>query len=175
MKDIFRYGFILALICSIAGGVLAGVNFLTHPRIIAQAQAAEDASLKEIIPEAVSFEPVKSEDGEIIYYKAYTGDKKLLAFAFKASGKGYSSSIETMVAMGKEGDILAIKVVSLNETPGLGSRVSEESFTGQFSGKNIRSLNDVQAITGATISSMAVINSVRNRAREIKKLIDSDL
>ncbi len=171
MKEMFHYGFILALICSIAGGLLAGVTFLTHPRIVAQAQAAEDASLKEVIPDAVYFEPVKSDKGETLYYKAYNENTKLLAVAFKASGKGYSSNIETMVAMDKDGGIMAIKVVSLNETPGLGSRVSEESFTAQFGGKNIQNLNEVQAITGATISSKAVIKSVKEKAEEIKALI----
>lgn len=170
MREMLRYGFILAIICSLAGGLLAGVNSLTKSRIMAQAQAEEDASLKEVIPGAERFEAVKSGD-EIIYYKAEDREGRLIGAAFKASGKGYSSSVETMVGMLKDGTISAIKILSQNETPGLGARVAEPSFTSQFSQRNIRDLSQVQAITGATISSKAVIDSVKEKAEEIKKLI----
>jgi Na+-translocating ferredoxin:NAD+ oxidoreductase RnfG subunit len=49
--------------------------------------------------------------------------------------------------------------------------VAESDFTGQFSKKNIQGLSQVQAITGATISSRAVIESVKNKAEEINKLL----
>jgi len=170
MKEMVRYGFILALICIVAAGLLASVNSLTKARIIAQAQAEEEASLKEVIPDGESFEPVKSGE-EIIYYKALDKAGKLLGVVFKASGKGYSSPIETMVGMREDGTVTAIKVLSQNETPGLGARVVEPSFIGQFANKNITRLSEVQAITGATISSKTVIDSVKNRAEEIKELI----
>jgi len=171
MKDMLRYGFILAIICIVASGLLAGVNSLTKSRIIAQAQAEEEAGLKEVIPEALRFETVKSGD-EVIYYKAYDKQGKLVAVAFKASGKGYSSPIETMVGMLKDGTITAIKILSQNETPGLGARVAEGEFIAQF--KNTQDLTKVEAITGATISSKAVIDSVKKKAEEIKKLIQDE-
>lgn len=166
MKEMLRYGFILALICTVAVGLLAGVNYLTKSRIIAQAQAGEDTSLKEVVPEGVIFKPVKSGE-DIIYYKAYDGKGKLVGVAFKSSGKGYSSAIETMVGMLKDGTITAIKILNQNETPGLGARVAEPEFAGQFANKNIQGLARVEAITGATISSKAVIDSVKEKAEEI--------
>lgn len=171
MKEMIRYGFILGVICLVASGLLATVNSLTRPRIIAQAQAEEEGSLKEVIPEAVHFEAVKSKEGEVIYYKAQDKDGKLAGVAFKTSGKGYSSTIETMVGMKKDGTLVAIKILSHNETPGLGAQVAEKPFTVQFSQKNLQNLNEVQAITGATISSKAVIDSVRKKAQEIQALI----
>ncbi len=173
MKEMLRYGFILAVICSVAAGLLAGMNSLTKSRIIAQAQAEEEASLKKVIPESDYFEAVKS-DSEIIYYKAYDKEKKLIGVAFKAAGKGYSSTIETMAGMTRDGKITAIKILSQNETPGLGARVTEPSFTGQFSQRNPQTLNEVQAITGATISSKAVIGSVQAKAKEIQELIKDE-
>ena len=65
----------------------------------------------------------------------------------------------------------AIKVISSNETLGLGMRVAENSFTSQFHNQDALSLSGVQAITGATVSSRAVINSVMKKAQEIKELI----
>lgn len=168
-----RYGFILAVICIVASGLLAGVNVLTKTRIVAQAQVEEDSSLKEVFPEAAHFEAVKSGE-EIIYYKAHDKDKRLLGAAFRASGKGYSSTIETMVGMLKDGTIKAIKILSQNETPGLGARVAEDSFTSRFSNRGMQNLNEVEAITGATISSRAVIDSVKKKAEEIKAMVDSE-
>lgn len=168
MKQMARYGFILAVICMVAAGLLAGVNSLTKSRIIGQAQAEEEAGLKEVMPEAVHFEAIKSGE-EIIYYKAHDKDAKLIGVAFKAQGKGYSGTIETMAGMSRDGAIVAIKILAQNETPGLGARVTEPDFTGQF--KNKKDLNDIQAITGATISSKAVTDSVKKKAEEIKALI----
>ena len=174
MKEMIRYGFILAMICVVASGLLAGMNSLTKAKILAQAQTEEETTLKELVPEAAHFEPVKSKEGEVIYYKAHNKEEKLVGVVFKAGGKGYSSTIETMVGMTGEGKILGIKVVNQNETPGLGSQVTESAFSSQFSNKNISALNEVQAITGATISSKAVIDSVTKRAQQIKELIKDE-
>lgn len=174
MKEMIRYGFILGLICLIASGLLAGINSLTKARIIAQAQGEEEASLKEVIPEATHFESVKSKEDEVIYYKAYDQNRKLVGIAFKASGKGYSSTVETMVGMKIDGTINFIKILGQNETPGLGQRIVEPAFTSQFTNKDIQGLDEVQAITGATISSKAVIDSVRKKAEEIKTLIKNE-
>lgn len=173
MKEMVRYGFILSLICMVAAGLLAGVNYLTNSRIIAQAQAQEEASLKEVMPEAERFAAVTS-DEEIIYYQALDRRGKRIGVVFKASQKGYSSVIETMVGMLKDGSITAIKVLNQTETPGLGAKIAGEEFTAQFRTQNALSLVDIQAITGATISSKAVIDSVKQKAAEIKTLIKDD-
>jgi len=173
MKETLRYGFILAMICVVASGLLAGMNSLTKAKIIAQAKAEEESALKEVMPAAAHFEPTKKGE-DIIYYKARNKDGKLIGVAFKAYGKGYSSVIDTLVGMGKDGTIIAIKVLSQNETPGLGNRITEPSFTGRFSNKNVQDLAGVQAITGATISSKAVLNSVQEKAKEMQALIKNE-
>ncbi len=170
MKQMVRYGLILMLICVVASGLLAAVNALTKEKIIAQARAEEEASLKEVLPGAVRFEPALS-GAELLYFKGYDTKDRLIGVAFKASGKGYSSQIETMAGMLLNGTITAIKVVSHNETPGLGSRVAEPEFAAQFSDKKLGQFAQVQAITGATISSKAVINSVQRKAEEVRGLL----
>lgn len=173
MKVLIRYGFVLGLICLLAGGLLALVNALTQPKILAQANAEEEKSLTEVLPCALRFDPIKSTNSEVIYYKAYDKDNQQVGVAFKAQGKGYSSIIETMVGMSLSGKILAIKIITQNETPGLGNRVTENQFLNQFMNKDILELNKVQAITGASISSAAVIKSVEKKAQEIKELIEN--
>ena len=175
MKEMVRYGFILALICVVAAGLLAAVNALTTPKILAGAQAEEQAALREVMPLAAKFTAIRPDpDKEISYYKAFDARGKLIGFVFKAKGKGYSSVIETLAGIFLDEKISAIKVISLNETPGLGMQVTENKFTGQFHQQNSLDLSGVQAITGATISSRAVMNSVIKKAQEIKELIKND-
>jgi len=173
MKEIIRYGFILALICIVASASLAVMNSITQSRIISQAKAEEEINLKDVLAEGENFEPIKSKE-EIVYYKAYNKDNKFIGVAFKTQSKGYSSTIEAMVGMTKDGTITAIKILNQNETPGLGTRVAEPSFTQRFSNKTLQDLKDVQVISGATISSKAVIDSVKKKAEEIAKLISND-
>lgn len=172
MKTIARYGFILGVICVLTAGLLAFINALTQPKIIAQSLARENQTLLEVLPQAERFDPVKSSNGEILYYKAYDLNNNLLGFALKASGKGYSSVIEAMVGITRDGKISAIKVLSQNETPGLGSRISEVPFISQFKNKDVESITQVQAIAGATISSKALIESVKSKLKEAEELKD---
>jgi electron transport complex protein RnfG len=144
---------------------------LTSSRIIAQAQAEEEAGLKEVVPQGAHFEAVKSGE-KTLYYKAHDKEGRLIGVAFKALAKGYSSDIETLVGMLPDGTILAIKILNQNETPGLGSRVAEPEFRAQF--KNKKDVSTIQAITGATISSRAVIDSVQKKAEEVKALIKDE-
>ncbi len=173
MKEMIRYGFILALICVVSAGLLSGVNALTRSKIAAAAQAEEDAGLKEVLPGAIKFVAVR-QDENILYYKGLDARDKIEGFVFKAGGKGYSSVIQTLAGIFINGRISAIKVISQNETPGLGARVTENKFTGQFNNQDSLNLSGVQAIAGATISSRAVMNSVIKKAREIKELIKNE-
>jgi Na+-translocating ferredoxin:NAD+ oxidoreductase subunit G len=175
MKEILRYGLILGIICAVAAGLLATVYGLTSPKISAAAQSESQAAFQEVMPQAVKFVPVQPDkQKDVLYYKALDNQDKLIGCVFKASGKGYSSVIETLVGMFGDGKINAIKVTSLSETPGLGMRVVEPAFSGQFTQQDSANLSGVQAITGATISSRAVINSVMKKAQEIKALINND-
>ncbi len=187
----FKYGLILGLICLIAAGLLATANVLTKPRIAAEAQKEISASLQEVLPEAKSFEPIKFQD-EIIYYKGFDKNSRLAGLAFIARGKGYSGMIDTMAGMKLDGTIIAVKVLNQSETPGLGARICEIKdnttifdalkgkrpdaslkpwFQQQFSSKKNSELDGISAITGATISSRAVINAVKTKALEVQKLV----
>jgi electron transport complex protein RnfG len=103
-----------------------------------------------------------------------------------ALGQGYSSTIRTVVGVDREMSITGIKVAFQQETPGLGTRVEEVKrgqktswFQDQFKGKKIEQLEVVrakdpariEAITGATISSKAVTNSVREALTKLKTVV----
>jgi Na+-translocating ferredoxin:NAD+ oxidoreductase subunit G len=174
MKTMAGYGFTLGFICILAAGLLAGVNALTSPVIFAQSKQQEEKTLAQVMPVAARFVEIKSSAGEAAYYKAYAKDDTVIGVVFKAAGKGYSGPIEAMVSMDMDGKIGVVKILSQNETPGLGSRVSEPAFIAQFSGKNISRLDDVQAITGATISSRAVMDALKHKAGEVLALMKNE-
>jgi electron transport complex protein RnfG len=203
MPENIRSILTLTLICLLTAFLLTGVYILTRPRILEQKVKDEQAALSAVLPEAGSFEPVVRK-GEIVYFQAYSagGEKRTIGYAFVARAQGYSSVIETMAAMDTQGRITGIRILSQNETPGLGAKISEvlvnktlwqaikEFFTpghgplefpaqpwfcGQFKGKMVEDLvvvkdtteKNIQAITGATISSEALTDSVREKAKEI--------
>lgn len=189
MKNpIVRFGAILFIICFLSAGLLSGINLLTREKIALQKYQAETEALRQVMPEAAEFEAVK-EDKVTLYYKALAKDKNILGFCFIAFGKGYSGQIETMVGMTPQGKINTIKILSQSETPGLGAKIIElassvtlfEAITGRvkkddiqkpwfeerFNNKKLGELDAVDTITGATISSGAVIKSVKEKAEDI--------
>lgn len=194
-NNFLKYASTLAIICLASSGLLSVVYNVTRPKILAQQLHEEEQSLKDVFPSAVEFEPVKK-DSETLYYKALSGDKKILGYVFKASRRGYSSDIVTIAGVDKNWKITDIKIVYQNETPGLGTRISEVIqketlwdiilkkvklgkppkpwFQEQFCGKDALSLDgSVDAITGATISSSAVIKSIEQKAKEVKELVEN--
>lgn len=174
MKEMLKYGFILGLICLLASGILSVVNAVTEPKIKLQKEAAENLALKEVMPEGVSFKP-RLEGEKVIYYTALDSAGKINGFIVKAEGKGYSSVVEAMAGLSPNLEITNVKILSQNETPGLGNRIMKVSFLAQFKGKGVDTFNQVQAITGATISSRAVINSLNNKISELKGRLQKEI
>lgn len=171
MKEAFKCSFVLMAICFIAASLLVGINGLTSARIEKARDSEKAAAFVEVLPRAARFEPVEK-NGDIVYYRGLDINGKVLGAVFTVSAKGYSSVIEAVAGMLTDGSIEGIKIISHNETPGLGSRIAEEpAFLTQFRGKKANQLDKVQAITGATVSSRAVINAVKEKARIIERLI----
>ncbi len=162
-----RYALTLGIICLVASGLLGMVHAVTQPKIEAEKSSREEAALKEVFPAAESFEAVK-EGTDTVYYKALDNKGDMLGVVFKAIRRGYSSDIVSLAGMDKEGALVAVKVLSQNETPGLGTQAAEPKFLGRFNGKKIDALaTSVDAITGATITSMAIIDSVQETGQKI--------
>lgn len=170
MKQTLRFGITLGLICAFSGLALAVVFNSTKERILAQSRLEETKAIKEILPEVGNFEAVEG-NGQIMYYKILDRKGKFTAVVFKALAKGYSSDIEVLVGMYQDGKISAVKILSQNETPGLGTRIEEPNFLEQFTNKDALQLSGVQTIAGATISSKAVLEAVNKKAKEILNLI----
>lgn len=163
----FRYGMILFVICFCASLVLSVTYKFTHSRIEAQQITEEKSALDEVFPEADKFED-KTIDDEA-YYVAKRSNQNL-GYVIHVKTKGYAGIISMLVGFDFKGEIKGIKILSQEETPGLGSKIDEvkfgekkpwflQQFEGRLAGE--LDLRDIQAITGATISSKAVLEGVK--------------
>jgi len=105
-------------------------------------------------------------------------DEAEVGFAFLAVGKGYGGNIDILVGLENETTVKGVTIISHLETPGLGARITESSFRDQFAGLNIddvalkRDGGQIDAVTGATISSRAVVDAVRAAVMEKVKSLE---
>lgn len=164
MKDITRFSMTLLLICVVSAGMLALIHSIAEPRIIEQQRLIEEEAIKEVLPQKPN-EIEKIEEEDLVFFKAKDAKGDLMAYVFIAQGRGYSSDIKIVVSLDSKGNIIAIKVLEQAETPGVGTRVTGDEFLNQFKDKHINEQFDT--ITGATISSTAVINSIKDNALRI--------
>ncbi len=176
-KEIFIPVISLFLICAVAAGLLAATNDMTKNVIIDNENKTIIEGYKKLIPDAVSFEDKIFSQNETNhnYVTAYSSDKEEISDIFVTTAKGYGGDVTVMTAVSPDATVIAVSVVSLSETPGLGMKVNEKSFLSRFAGKTkdikVNSENNsIDAISGATISSNAVTNAV-NKALSLHSLI----
>ena len=174
VKAILLPALALLLIAGVSSFLLAFVNDVTAP-IIAEREAAERAeAMAAVLPAAATFSEDKTvsltvdgEDEEIVYYEGLDSTGALVGYVFTASGAGYGGDVSVMTGVDMDGVVTNIEITGINETPGLGMRAQEESFLSQYIGKS-GSLtvsktavgDEIQALTGATITSTAVTDAV---------------
>ncbi|UCE05129.1 MAG: RnfABCDGE type electron transport complex subunit G [bacterium] len=185
MKDIVKLGLILLLVTAVAGAALSVVNNITKPRIEEQKRLVTERALIAALPAADknAIDPVKIAD-TTRYYIGYKDTLRttIVGYAFVARGAGYSSTIETMVGVDTNGSISGIKIMEQKETPGLGTKIEEiyygettSWFQDQFIGKIAQDLavdkdgGEITSVTGATISSRAVANSINVGLEKLEK------
>jgi electron transport complex protein RnfG len=162
MKRIFGLGLILMLFCVISAALLSWVYLLTKPQIELYARETFNNSLREVLPGAETFKET-NKDGQIVYHGLSNGT--VIGTAFSLAPQGYGGKIKILVGVDKNGKVSGIKILSQNETPGLGANILKPDFLSQFLGKTIKDpiepKKDIDAITGATISSRAVCRGVK--------------
>jgi len=166
VNQMVKFGLILGTICLAATLVLAFTYEITKPKIDAEMRREEQAALKTIMPEADSF-TAKVIDG-IEYFEALRRSE-LIGYCIKVTGSGYAGYIRIIVGINPKGVIEGVRILEHQETPGLGAKISDMSFLKQFIGKSARTVKvrrDIDAITGATISSKAVTDSISKTVDE---------
>lgn len=161
----FKSILVLTAICIIAALVLGVTYNITSPLIAAQTDKVQ--FLERVLPGADDYR--KDVLGGREYCRGYQGGR-LIGYVISAEGDGYSGRIEVLVGIDKTGEITGLEVLSQAETPGLGARCAEIKhgenepwFLRQFKKKRASELDlkDMEAITGATITSEAILSGVK--------------
>ena len=184
IKSVIMTTVSLTLICAVASSLLALTNALTADRIANAQKEAEQKAMARVVKADEYSEATVSDndDNKYIYYIAKNNNGMVLGYIFTASQNGYGGEVKVMTAISPEGKIIAIEVLSAgDETPGLGQNVTKKNFWNLFKGKSGKlaaakssaSDTDIQAVTGATISSRAVVNSV-NKATELFEITNKE-
>lgn len=172
-KDITKIAINLTVIYVIGGLILALVYAKAAPVIFIKQKQEKEIALKKMMPEADKIEVLGTwephhKDAE--YYVAKKGNEEV-GYIVQGFGKGYSSYINVLTSVDKNFVVKKISILDHKETPGLGDEIEKDDFLKQFPGKTVDHLNvlktetqtDIQAISGATISSRAVTeDAVRN-------------
>jgi Na+-translocating ferredoxin:NAD+ oxidoreductase subunit G len=167
MNTVVKMLLTLAIVGIISGASLSEISNWAQPKIAEHRKRATEKAIFFVQKDAKSYE--KIEDAPFELYTVADEQGNMIGYALPYEGNGFQGKIRIMMGIDLEiSKILAIEVLEQVETPGLGTIITEESFTKQFIDLNcnpkIESVkvppskdNQIQSITGATISSVAVV------------------
>lgn len=184
---VIRSSFLLGVIALLGTALLAGVNELTHERIVEQEKRRVLRQLNEIVPTAlfnndlledmieIKNESVFRHPAPVLVYRARMDDQPVAVMMIVTAPDGYNGDIRLLTGIGADGTILGVRVVSHRETPGLGDPIEIEKsdwilgFTNmslrhpETSGWAVKKDGgQFDQFTGATISPRAVVRAIHN-------------
>ena len=174
---ILRLSVTLLVICTVVAALLAAVNSYTAPLIADQKEEKTQLAIEAVLPGGG--EKVEFEDETGMITALYASDS---GWAVQVSSNGFGGAVNMMVGIDKAGNVIGISIISHTETPSLGAVAAEnnaagEAFRSQFAGLSgtlavTKDGGTVDAISGATITSRAVVSGVNAAlqcvAREVR-------
>lgn len=174
--SIFQIAMNLTVTCLISGAIIAGTYFITAPVAAKTAAKIKTDSMKSLVMDAQKFNPVKNKKEWFTAEK----DGKVIAYVVPAESKGYGGAIKMLVSVTPQGKIIDFNILESKETPGLGDNASKDPFRNQFKGKVAKDLevvkdatkvDNIQAMTGATISSKAVTKGIKEAVDQVSQYV----
>ncbi len=177
MREMLKLGFILMAMSLLCAAALGYVNGQTEDRIAAQREQAKAEAMLSIsatLGDSLSFDslavpglanPYEETGRELAVVEVLSGGTRV-GYVFTAYRKGYSSVVETMVALDTAGTVAGSTIIYQSETPGLGTRYASQDWLAQMAGLDgaavalERDGGEISAVTGATVTGRAVTGSV---------------
>ncbi len=197
MKSIIKDTVIITAITLIAGILLGAVYTITKDPIAKQDALAKQEACQEVFSDANSFESLGEADSALqtyvaneCGYAAQTIDEvfeakdtagEVIGYVINVtSGEGYGGDISFAMGIQTDGTLNGISFLSIGETPGLGMKADTDEFKSQFAGKQAESIvytktgasadNEIDAISGASVTTNAVTNGVNAGLAAVKYL-----
>ena len=184
MREIIHMLVVLSLICAGSGAILVNLKQVTKDKIERQVLTYVQGPALLSVLENRDNDPIaeRAEVNGVTVFPAKK-DGRLVGVAIETAAPGYSGDVGVMVGFDVHTDtLLGIGITTQTETPGLGSRVMLPSFTGQFAGHDLDSMDlstrdgDIDGVSGATYSSTGAVNAVAKAIKiyeEIKPQLQS--
>lgn len=188
MKKIMKLGLILLIFTALAAGILALLNQSTKD-IIAESKIQEsNEARQEVLPTGKEFKELDESEFKKLtkdsptVEEIYTGleGEEVIGYTIKTALSGYSGPVIVMTGINTEGIVTGMKVVSNTETPGLGANSSTPEFQDQYKDQSAEkeielvktspAEGQVQALTGATITSKTVTDSVNEAIKIFRNI-----
>lgn len=164
---------VLTVITVVAAACLGAMNNLTAEPIAASKKAKQEEAIKAVLPEFTTVDEEAIVNEQKIF-RAYNANGELVGIAIETKELGFGGDVTTMVGFDANGTIVDYSLLAHAETPGLGSKLVDwfrvkSDIRGASANKMpLRVSKDggeYDAITAATISSRAFLNSI-NKAYE---------
>lgn len=180
----------------LSGLILVGMYILTRPTIAANKAEAQRQAIFKVLPGTTAFKPMKLSDGTLVEADSPSGDVIFLGLDDQGSMTGFAISdkeagFQDLIGViygyrPTEKSIIGYEVLDCKETPGLGDKIfKDEAFLANFKalvvdpeiilvkrGEKTKP-NEVDAITGATISSRTVVKLLNRTMTRWKGPIDA--
>lgn len=190
MKTAIKMIVVLTLITVISGGLLSSLDSITAPKIREFRLQELKAAIANVLPSYDYYDEI-AEGQTVLYVGKKKGQDDPVGVAFRVIGNGFQGKISIMVGLEPTfNKLTGIKVLEQVETPGLGTKIvydpSQKSdpfwFSSQFKGrvtfpfitiiKNVKpeKLTEIQAISGATITSKAVVKILNENIKRSKEI-----
>ncbi len=179
MKNSLRMILVLVVVGLVSGGLLVCVYNYANPLIEINKEKELKEAIYKVLPEAVSYNEIEKDR----LYEGIGERGNVIGYAFIAEGNGYQGKIKIIagidVALKK---LKGIEVLESTETPGLGAEITNEPFKSQFRSLSVlpeitftkggvTKTNEIQAITGATISTRSVVEILNEEIARIPEVL----
>lgn len=174
-KEMITPTLVLFIICLVVTGALALTYQVTKPIIEEINIRNANIARGEVLPQGEgSFSQINTELTEGVL-EVYQADNKA-GYVYTVRDKGFGGKMTIMVGISDKGEIAGVKVTAHTETPGLGTKAMTKDYLSQYLGKasvtrtNEGDKTQIDAVTGATISSNAVFRGVEASLAQFKEM-----
>ena len=189
-NDYLRLALTLFVVAALVGTILSVVHFFTEPIVENSAEKRLNQSFLDMMGEESAMEAAVDYSQEIVLgkvhipidtiYLAKDSSGNLIGYCVNVKPVGYSGIIDMLVGLDGEGAVKDVEILSMTETSGVGTKIkTNKAFRASLIGltdsakivtHTPKPKDEVQVISGATISSTAYINGV-NAAIEAVQIL----
>ena len=171
MNESARMMLVLVGVCIASALLLSMVYGQTQPRIIENREKALEEAIYMAQPKAKQVDALGVQEGLIQEaYELSDDSGSQVGYAVLIEFNGFQGAIRTVYGLDNDFKITGVRVLEHTETPGLGSKIAGDEFLNQFKGDTPGDVS-VDAITGATISSKALIDAVKESLGEAREVL----